>query len=112
VASDIPLALRRPLEAFVDEVQQHFGNRLVEVRLFGSYARGEAHAESDVDIAIIVEDPLTHGERVWPMGLAGAFTLNYHLVISPIVLSKHEFTVMQRREEALALDLTKHGIVL
>ena len=33
------------------ELKQQFG--IEEIALFGSYARGEAHAESDVDIAIL-----------------------------------------------------------
>lgn len=38
-------ALRRRLEA-------HYGDRLVRAVLFGSYARGEATEESDVDVLV------------------------------------------------------------
>ncbi len=85
---------------------------MIEVRLFGSYARGEAHTESDVDVAVIIDDPLTHAERVWPMGLAGELLLHHDLVISPIVLAKSELELLQRREDALASDLAAQGIVL
>ena len=40
-------ALRRRLEA-------HYGDRLVRAVLFGSYARGEATEESDVDVLVVL----------------------------------------------------------
>ena len=39
----LPAAARETLDAFVAGLVARFGSRLVEVRLFGSYARGEAH---------------------------------------------------------------------
>lgn len=38
------------LQTHKDEMAQHFG--VVSVGLFGSYARGEAREDSDIDIAI------------------------------------------------------------
>ena len=38
------------LQTHKDEMAQRFG--VVSVGLFGSYARGEAHEDSDIDIAI------------------------------------------------------------
>jgi len=34
-------------------LQQHFG--VISIGLFGSYARGEANEESDIDIAVEIE---------------------------------------------------------
>jgi predicted nucleotidyltransferase len=39
------------------------------VRLFGSYARGDAEEDSDVDVAVIV-DALTEPERTAAIDLA------------------------------------------
>ncbi len=39
------------LHSSKDELKQQFG--IEEIALFGSYARGEAHEDSDVDIAIL-----------------------------------------------------------
>ena len=38
------------------ELEKIYGNRLRGVRLFGSFARGSATAESDVDLAIILDE--------------------------------------------------------
>jgi predicted nucleotidyltransferase len=54
----VALALRR----FRSRLAERFGERLREVVLFGSYARGEAHEESDVDVLVVVDD-LSESER-------------------------------------------------
>lgn len=36
-------------------LEQRFGSRLLRLRLFGSYARGEADEDSDVDVPIVLD---------------------------------------------------------
>jgi len=45
------------LEVFVGSVKKEIGNKLSDVILFGSYARGDYDEESDVDVAVIVDVP-------------------------------------------------------
>jgi predicted nucleotidyltransferase len=40
-----------------------FGERLVSVKLFGSYARGEATERSDVDVLVVLDEVHGHAER-------------------------------------------------
>ncbi len=47
---------RQALDAFVRAVRVHYGKRLHNVFVFGSRARGEAHADSDVDVAVVIRD--------------------------------------------------------
>lgn len=42
------------------ELRKHYGRRLIAVVVFGSVGRGEARADSDIDI-LIVADPLPNG---------------------------------------------------
>ena len=51
----LPAVVDETLRAFVTGLRQRFGERLVSVRLFGSYARGEATADSDVDCLILLD---------------------------------------------------------
>src|SRR4030081_1448955 len=55
VAPEIPPSLRPALEAYCERLRSVFGARLREVRLFGSYARGEANDASDVDILVLID---------------------------------------------------------
>ncbi|MFQ5572345.1 MAG: nucleotidyltransferase domain-containing protein [Rhodothermales bacterium] len=46
------------IHTLLPEVRQHladiYGDRLARVVLYGSQARGEAHAESDVDVLVVL----------------------------------------------------------
>ncbi len=41
---------------FTEQAKAHYGDRLAKIILFGSYARGEAHDESDVDLLVVLND--------------------------------------------------------
>ena len=43
------------LDAFLAGVRERFGPRVAEIRLFGSYARGDATADSDVDCLVLLD---------------------------------------------------------
>jgi UTP:GlnB (protein PII) uridylyltransferase len=49
--------LRAALEAL-------YGDRLVRLVLYGSQARGDAHAESDVDVLVVLEGPVQPGREI------------------------------------------------
>ena len=70
-----------------------FGSDVVEILLYGSYARGDFDSESDIDVAAIV-----HGERsdlqeklkiVWDK--AADIGFDNDVVISPTVIPADEF---------------------
>ena len=44
-------------------LHQRFGDDLVEVTLFGSTARGEADADSDIDLLLLFRRQVTEDER-------------------------------------------------
>lgn len=77
----------------VESYRNVFGNSIVEIILYGSYARGDYDSDSDIDITAIV-----HGERrelqdklkyVWDV--AFDIGLENNIIISPTVIPVHEF---------------------
>jgi predicted nucleotidyltransferase len=46
---------RRWVEEFRDRLRELLRDRLRDLRLFGSRARGERHAESDIDLLVLVD---------------------------------------------------------
>ena len=46
---------------FVQRMQHHYGDRLARVVLYGSYARGDFHEESDVDLLVVLNDEAVNG---------------------------------------------------
>ena len=48
-------AIRELLAEYRKRLVAKFGQRLLELKLFGSYARGTARADSDVDVAVVLD---------------------------------------------------------
>ena len=46
------------LSTLLSQLSQHYQERLDRVILFGSYARGEATSDSDIDVLVILEEPV------------------------------------------------------
>ena len=88
------------LESLSREVKQAltdlYGERLDRVILYGSYARGDFHAESDVDYLVVLRDEeVKHGTEIRYMGSPiGELSADYDLFISvkPVAIQKYRFS--------------------
>jgi uncharacterized protein len=93
-----------------------FGARLHEVVLFGSWARGDAHEESDVDLLVVV-DGLDERERRDVMdaaydAAAAAVDMADCVSISPLPYSTAQVTELRSRERRLFRDIAAEGAPL
>ncbi len=52
------------LQQLKQRLQELYGERLKGLYLFGSHARGEASADSDIDVAVILDDFKSVGEEI------------------------------------------------
>ena len=98
------------LSAYRRRLEEQLGGHLVQMTLFGSYARSEARADSDVDVAVVLDRIERPSERILPMEIAGDMTVEYGMVIAPIVLSTGEMEFLHEREDLLAENLDREGI--
>ena len=73
---------------FVRRVRSVLRNRVVDIRLFGSVARGDAQPDSDIDILVVVE-PEDERIRLERQTADIAFDVNmeHDVFISPCVLT-------------------------
>ena len=87
--NELNVILHRMTEIY----QSVYGNDVVRIILYGSYARGDNQPDSDIDIAAIV-----HGERallqeklkkVWDA--SSDLELDYGVIVSPTVIPQEEF---------------------
>ena len=89
----MPQALQRLLEQYVREVQNLYGTHLKQVILYGSYARGDFRADSDVDIMILLHLPdlksKAYSQRL--SCLTYDFNMEHGVEIKPIVKSAAHF---------------------
>jgi predicted nucleotidyltransferase len=107
----IPSSLRPALLAYEARLRPIFGARLRELRLFGSYARGEAHEDSDVDILVLV-DGLTDREIGVVTGEVAHVIIATGLPLAPLPMATERLEELRRGERLLARDLDTDGITL
>lgn len=105
----IPAALRSALGGYAARLRAVFGYRLRDVRLFGSFARGEADEESDVDVLVLI-DGLAGGELGVALGEVGPVIADTRLPLAPLVMSTERFEELRRGERALAREIDEQGI--
>ena len=70
-----------------------FPQSSMEAILFGSYARGEAESDSDIDVMVLVDSSRQEiSSKMWQIGeVAAEILLNSGIVVSPIVENRSYF---------------------
>lgn len=103
--------VERSLRRFAVELRRRFASSLRELRLFGSQARGEAGAESDVDVLVVL-DAVDWRTRCQILDLAADVGLDEGLVLSPTILDETTWRRWCRQERPLAMDVEREGVRL
>lgn len=89
--SDQRLMNRKEIaKKFADAVLKNFGDKIENIILFGSVARGKSNEESDIDILVITKEEDFRIRREL-IGMAFRVLLKTHNDISVKVLSKRDF---------------------
>ena len=109
--SDLPVGIREALSALRRRLEQHFGDRLLHMTLFGSYARGQAHADSDVDVLVVIRGlaPRERGE-VYEEGAEVWMDTGHRL--APLACSDEDWARMERQGRLLVSDVARDGIAV
>ena len=107
--SDLPVEVRSSVTMYAKRLSVRFDRRLRLVRLFGSWARGEAGEDSDVDVAVVIEG-LTRDEWRDAVSDAVDVELETGATLSPFVVSGEHFDLLVRRELTIARDILEEGI--
>ncbi|MCX6843353.1 MAG: nucleotidyltransferase domain-containing protein [candidate division WOR-3 bacterium] len=85
--------------------------RLVELRLFGSKARGDSDQESDIDVLVVLEDYDWEVEKA-VCDLCFAINLEFHVLLSPVLYRRSEFDSDLTHITPFYQAVTREGIVV
>jgi hypothetical protein len=99
------------LRAYVNMLQERFGQRVLEVMLFGSKARGEAQAGSDVDVAVVLDEATAH-DLSQVRGLAFDIWLAYGVFLSVRAMSRQGWETIGSLPSLFYRNLQREGISL
>ena len=104
-------AVTPALAEYARELRSRYGEALLDLRLFGSFARGEADEDSDVDVAVVLEQ-VDWRTRCAVIDLATDIGLPIDLRISPTVFDRETWERWRREERPLVMDIEREGVPL
>lgn len=85
--------------------------KLIDFKVFGSRARGDAEQESDMDVFVEVESLTPEVKEkihatIWEVGFEN------FLVISPLIVSRFELEQTALRSSAIIRNITREGVAV
>lgn len=109
----MPQTMQTLLARYVMEVQKIYGVHLRKVILYGSYARGDYHADSDVDLMILLDmsDVELKAYSRQLSYMTYDFNMDHEIDIKPISKSEEHFRKWVVNYPFYA-NIRKEGVVL
>jgi uncharacterized protein len=88
----MPLNIKGLLTELKQGLTKIYGERLKAMVLFGSYARGDNHEGSDMDVMIVLDTYKSYwDELVRSSELASDLSLKYDITISRMIMSEEQW---------------------
>lgn len=98
------------LQEFRNALNILYGERLIKVILYGSYARGEATEDSDIDVMIVLKNPVSPGTEILQVGeIKAKLNLKYDELISVLPISEEDYLF---RQTPLLENVRREGITV
>ena len=104
--------MNEKLTAILAELRHRFealyGERLVQMILFGSQARGDAEPGSDIDVLVVLKDPVHPGDEIdRTIETVAELSLQHAEVISCVFIGENRF---MHRYGPLLRNIRREGI--
>jgi len=106
--------LSSEIQTILTELRHRFkalyGEQLVRMVLFGSQARGDAEPGSDIDVLVVLKDPVSPCEEIArTINDVADISLEHNEVISCVFVSEEEF---ERERSPLLLNVRREGVAI
>ena len=111
IASLLTCRERSAIGIFLERVKERYPEQIHQAILFGSKARRDSHADSDIDVLLVVD------EESWSLRqeistLAAQVSLVYDVLIGPRVIGWERWARMRRYRFTLYENVQAEGIGL
>lgn len=101
------MEIRQILKDFRQNLEKLYGKRLKNIILYGSWARGQATEDSDIDLAVILEGEVDPCREIDAMiDLITDINLDFETLLSVFPLSVTDF---RQLNSPVLLNLRKEG---
>lgn len=103
--------LNHLLDNLISSLNDIFQDNLKSVILYGSYARGTQTDDSDMDIAVVLQDEITESAHDQMIDKIVDLELEYNMVLSVVVIKADDFSAWEK-ELPFFKNIQKEGIRL
>jgi predicted nucleotidyltransferase len=105
---DLPPKIREILRQLREGLAELYGERLRAMVLFGSWARGDAEEDSDIDVLVVLDEvESAFGEIDRMEQVVYPLSLQKDVVIAPIPISDRDW---RERRTPLLLNVRREGL--
>lgn len=104
---NIPI-VRKALRELQDGLNRLYGKRAPVILIYGSYARGQAHADSDIDVLLVYPNEIHPAEEINRIStLLADLNLRYQVLISVLPANRETY---QNSQEGFWQNVRREGI--
>lgn len=102
------MEIEQILKEFRKKVEKLYGKRLKNIILYGSYARGKATQDSDIDLAIVLEGDVVVGKEIDRLiDIVTKINLEYGVLLAVYPVSEKNYTTLN---SPLLLNVRREGV--
>jgi len=104
----MPTRIKKLLKEFKQGLVRIYGKRLKAIYLYGSYARGEARPDSDIDVLLVIKDDFNYIEMLKRSdNFAVSLSLENDVVISRAFVSEKEY---KEKQSPFLINVRREGV--
>lgn len=100
--------VKKAISEFSHRAQSLYGDRLKCLLIYGSFARNEATADSDIDLAVVLSGDVVPGKEIDRMiDIITDVNLDYGVLLSVYPVSETDY---HSRNSPLLINIRREGI--
>ncbi|MBI5244847.1 MAG: nucleotidyltransferase domain-containing protein [Elusimicrobia bacterium] len=100
--------IAKVVREYREGLERLFGDQLVSVTLYGSFARGEEREDSDIDILCVLRSPFDYNDAIQKSSeLTASVSLAHDVVLSRVFVSKED---VKSRNLPFFMNIRREGV--